>query len=394
MTIQQCPFILKVATAVAALSISGAGMALAPQFMPFAIEASAQHAGGGGHDSGTTHDDSSQHATDSGQRKGQVTKPGEAAGQGRKSMEDIFRDIGTAEEEDSDRPIWAGGGGGPNDRGGKPGDAGSARGDLYGDLYVILRDEDGNPILSEAGFVQPIDAAGNLIPLDAEGAPIDLTLVQEVELGRLNVGRSPTSVLDRRAQEVVILLQTATAISFDESGRLVLTVDGVTKTIDSPLENLALYVALMTSGTIPGVTDLPGTEYDYLVDGQFTTADLEAAAGLLAAASDKYASLEPDTIAYINAILGINTVTTGDVTYSSMDYSDYTYDRSDTYDNVMVTVLIKQADGSYLPTQVDLYDAVFGGEDYSESGTFEAFATAVDDSRAVLAYIHDNEAPE
>jgi hypothetical protein len=383
--------LLTAATAAVALSISGAGMAQSVTFAPLAV-AAVQHTGGG-HDSGASHADSSQHATDSGQRKGQGKKPGETTGRGHGSMEDIFREVGS-EEEDSDRPVWAGGGGGPNDRGGKPADAGSARGDLYGDLYVILRDEDGVPILNDAGFVQPIDANGNLIPLDAEGAPIDLTLVQEVELSRLNVGRSPTSVLDRRAAEVVTLLQTATAISFDESGRLVLTVDGVTKTIDSPLENLALYVALMTTGTIPGVTDLPGTEYDYLVDGQFTTADLAAAVGLLAAASDKYTSLTPDTVAYINAILGINTVTTGDVTYSSMDYSAYTYDRSDTYDNVMVTVLVKQPDGSYVPTQVDLYDVVFSGEDFSESGTFDAFATAVDDARAVLAYIHDNEAPE
>ena len=385
--------LLTAASVAVAASMSGAGFSKIAPLPAAAFAASAQH-GGGGHDADATHDDSSHQPADSGQKAGQGQKPGEAAGQGRKSMDDIFRDIGIAAEEDSDRPPWAGGGGGPNDRGGKPGDAGSARGDLYGDLYVILRDDDGDPILSAAGFVQPIDAAGNLIPLDAEGAPIDLTLVQEVELGRLNVGRSPTSVLDRRASEVVTLLQTATAISFDESGRLVLVVDGVAKTIDSPLENLALYVALMTTGTIPGVTDLPGTEYDYLVDSQFTTADLEAAVGLLAAASDKYATLSPDSIAYINAILGINTVTTGDVTYSSMDYSAYTYDRSDAYDTVMVTVLIKQADGTYVPTQVDLFDAVFNSEDYSASGTFEAFATAVDDARAVLAYIHDNEAPE
>lgn len=392
MTIQQSPFILKVAAAVAALSISGAGMALAPQFMPFAIEASAQHAGGG-HDSSTTHDDSSQHATDSGQRKGQGTKPGEAAGQGRKSMEDIFRDIGTAEEEDSDKPIWAGGGGGPNDRGGKPSDAGSTRGDLYGDMYVILRDDNGVPILSDAGFVQPIDADGNLIPLDEEGAPIDPTLAIEVELSRLNVGRSPTSVLDRRASEVITLLNSATAITLDAAGRLVVTTADGTKTIDAPLENLAIYVALMTTGTIPGVTDLPGTELDFLVDGTFTSQDLEVATGLFAAASDKYTTLSPDAVAYMNAILGINTVTTGDVTYSSMDYSSFTYDRSDAYDGEMVTILVKQPDGSYVPTSVNIYEAVFNSTDYTETG-FDAFATATDDARTVIAFIHDNEAPE
>lgn len=382
---------LTVATAAVALSVSGAGMAKPAPL----VLASFQHSGGSGHDSSstTTHDDSSHQSGESGQKKGQGRKPGETAGQGHKSMDDIFRDIGAAAEEDSDRPAWAGAKGGKNDRGEKPGTAGTARGDIYGDMYVILRDDNGVPILSSAGFVQPIDADGNLIPLDAEGAPIDPSLAVEVELSRLNVGRSPTSVLDRRASEVVTLLNSATAISLDAAGRLVVTTADGTKTIDAPLENLALYVALMTTGTIPGVTDLPGTDLDYLVDGTFTSQDLQAATGLFAAAADKYTTLSPDAVAYMNAILGINTVTTGDVTYSSMDYSSYTYDRSDAYDGDMITILVKQADGTYVPTSVNLYDAVFKSVDYTQTG-FDAFSTAVNDARAVIAFIHDNAAPE
>ena len=379
---------LTVATAAVALSVSGAGMAKPAPL----VLASFQHSGGSGHDSGATHDSSHQ-STDKGQKKGQGRKPGETAGQGYKSMDDIFRDIGAAAEEDSDRPPWAGAKGGKNDRGGKPSTAGTARGDLYGDMYVILRDDNGVPILNSAGFVQPIDANGNLIPLDAEGAPIDPSLAVEVELSRLNVGRSPTSVLDRRSSEVVTLLNSATAVSLDAAGRLVVTTADGTKTIDAPLENLALYVALMTTGTIPGVTDLPGTELDYLVDGTFTSQDLQAATGLFAAAADKYTTLSPDAVAYMNAILGIKTVTTGDVTYSSMDYSTYTYDRSDAYDGDMITILVKQTDGTYVPTSVNIYDAVFKSVDYTQTG-FDAFSTAVDDARSVIAFIHDNEAPD
>lgn len=389
MTYSRCLSFLTVATAAVALSVSGAGMAKPAPL----VLASFQHSGGSGHDSSTSHDDSSHQSTDSGQKKGQGRKPGESAGQGHKSMDDIFRDIGTAAEEDSDRPTWAGTKGGKNDRGEKPGTAGAARGDIYGDMYVILRDDNGVPILNSAGFVQPIDANGNLIPLDAEGAPIDPSLAVAVELSRLNVGRSPTSVLDRRASEVVTLLNSATAISLDAAGRLVVTTADGTKTIDAPLENLALYVALMTTGTIPGVTDLPGTELDYLVDGTFTSQDLQAATGLFAAAADKYTTLSPDAVAYMNAILGINTVKTGDVTYSSMDYSSYTYDRSDAYDGDMITILVKQTDGTYVPTSVNIYDAVFKSVDYTQTG-FDAFSTAVNDARAVIAFIHDNEAPE
>lgn len=380
---------LTIATAAVALAVSGAGIAKPAPL----VLASFQHGGGSGHDSGATHDDSGHQSTDSGQKKGEGRKPGETAGQGRKSMDDIFRDIGAAAEEDSDRPPWAGQKGGKNEHGGKPSGAGSKRGDLFGDMYVILRDDNGVPILSAAGFVQPIDANGNLIPLDAEGAPIDPSLAVEVELSRLNVGRSPTSVLDRRSAEVVTLLNSATAVSLDAAGRLVVTTAEGTKTIDAPLENLALYVALMSTGTIPGVTDLPGTELDYLVDGTFTSQDLQAASGLFAAAADKYTTLSPDAVAYMNAILGIKTVTSGNVTYSSMDYSSFTYDRSDAYDGEMITVLVKQADGSYLPTSVNIYDAVFKSVDYSQTG-FDAFATAVDDSRAVIAFIHDNEVPQ
>lgn len=385
---------LKTATAGVALMTLGVGLATVA--LPMA--ASAQDHGG--------------KKGDKGRGSGESTDKGSG-----RSMEDIYRDIGAAEEdsdrptwagvgrrasgdatggeteEDSDRPAWAGTKGGKNDRGTKPGDAGSTRGDLYGDMYVILRDANGVPILNAAGFVQPIDEQGHLIPLDAEGAPIDATLVQEVEMGRLNVGRSPTSVLDKRASEVVALLNTATAISIDPAGRLVITGSDGTKTIDAPLENLALYVALMTQGTIPGVTDLPGTEFDYLVDGKLTAQDMVIAASLIAGAADKAASLSPDAVAYMNAILGIDTKTVGSVTWSDVDYSTYSYDRSTTYGSVTTTVLVKQPNGSYLPTEVNIYDAVFASKDYSGTGTFTAFATAADDARAVINYIHEYAIP-
>lgn len=377
---------LKVATAAAALMALGATGAGA---------ASYQHTGGHGgthetHDSDTGHQDSSTQ----GQRRGQTRTPGDESSRGHRSLEDIFRDVEAAEDEDSDRPDWAGGGGGPNDRGGRPSDAGSMRGDLYGDMYVILRDANGVPILTPEGFVQPVDASGNPIPLDEEGAPIDPTLAIEVELSRLNAGRSPNQVLDRRAAEVVTLLTSATAITTDAAGRLVLTLpDGTAKTIDSPLENMALYVALMTTGSIPGVTDLPGTEYDHLVDGIFTDADLVTAASLLGAAADKYTSLSLDAVAYINAILGVNTETTGSVTYTDMDFSTFSYDRSDAYGDVTATVLVRQPDGTYVPTEVNIYEAVFGSEDFSASGSFSAFAQSVDDARAIINYIHEYEIP-
>jgi hypothetical protein len=265
---------LSITTAMAAVLALG----VVPLGSTFAANAAIQDSHSSGSSDHSDHD--SGQDSDHGSKGGKGGASGEK-GQGKKgghdSLEDIFRDVtGSAEdgEEDSDKPAWAGGGGGKNDRGEKPSTAGSARGDLYGDMYVILRDDNGVPILNEDGFVQPVDADGNPIPLDEEGAPIDPSLATEVELGRLNVGRAPTQVLDRRAEEVITLLNSATELSLDAAGRLVVTVDGVAKTIDSPLENLAIYVALMTTGTIPGVDDLPGTEFDHLVDGVLTVEDL------------------------------------------------------------------------------------------------------------------------
>lgn len=57
----------------------------------------------------------------------------------------------------------------------------------------------------------------------------------------------------------------------------------------------------------------------------------------------------------------------------------------------MVTVLVAQPDGTYVPTQVDLYDAVFGGVDYTGAESLDAFAQAADDARAVIEFLHDNE---
>jgi hypothetical protein len=191
------------------------------------------------------------------------------------------------------------------------GESGGKMGDLFGDMYAVLRDENGVPIMIQlpdgSWVAQPIDADGNTIALDEEGHPVDETLTVEVEIGRLNVGRSPPHVLDQRLDEAVTNINNADSISLDPSGRLVLTVDGEEKTIDSPLENLAIYVELMNTGTIAGVTDTSKFSEDlaHLVDGVFTMEDQLSAASFLAAATDKSVPVSIDKVAYINLILGV-----------------------------------------------------------------------------------------
>jgi len=369
-------------------AIALAASPIVPDFAFAAGQGSGEQAQGGGQGNGQ-----------GGAGKG----AGGQGGRGGQGLGGIFRDITGMDSvepsaddgaDDSDRPEWAGQAGGKDGAGGgQPPTSGSKKGDDFGDLFVILRYDDGVPILTAEGWVQPLDVDGNLIPLDDEGHPLDESLTVEVELGRLNVGRAPTSVLDKRADEVITLLNSATDLSVDAAGRLVLTVDGVAKTIDSPLENLAIYVALMTDGSIPGVDDLPGTEYDFLVDGTYTAEDLAASAVFLAAATDKTSAFTTDEIAYIDLFLGINTVSTGDVTYSVVDYSSFSYDRSDTYDGTTVEVLVEQPDGSFVPTVIDVFETVFGSVDVTASGDLAAYTTAADDARTVVNFIHEFEVP-
>ncbi len=202
---------------------------------------------------------------------------------------------------------------------------------------------------------------------------------------------------------MVTVLKAASAISVDAAGRLVLTIDGVEKTIDSPLENLAIYTALLTTGSISNLTpsDLVGSDYDFLVDGKITDADLAASAAFLAAATDKTSPFTKDEIAYLDAFLGINTVTVGDVTYSDIDYSSFSYDRSDTFEGVTADVLVW--DGTnWVPTMgVDIYadTDLFKDEngipvDITVSGSLDAYTQAAEDARLVIEFIHEYAIPE
>ena len=323
----------------------------------------------------------------SGGHKGKAGSQKGTQGKGGEASKKIFRI--PAAEEDSDRPVWAGVKGGKSGGGGKPAGAGTKKGDLFGDMVVVLRDANGVPILNADGLVQPIayvyDANGNLvryvvdgkqvtIPYDAEGNLLTTVngvsvYTAEVDLGRLSVARAPEKVLTHSLDEALAKLTAANAvIGLDAAGRL--TVNGVA--IDSPLENLALYDTYMKTGTLPGVT-LP--------------ANFNPAA-LLAAAADKTGSISVDTVVYMDSILGINSGTT------YYDFSSVNYDRYTTWKNATATVLVLQPDGvTYKAETVNLYDAVFNSTNWTDPtavGGADDFATAADDYLKVIEFVHDN----
>ena len=151
-------------------------------------------------------------------------------------------------------------------------------GSLYGDLYVILRDENGVPILSADGCIQPISAVtdsttivtqdGDLEIIVFEGEPFALpsytdtagdlveceltedmaTWVQAVDFGRLNLGRAPDSVINHAFDEAINKMNAASAFDLDPAGRLMMLLDDEWFTIDAPAENLALYIKMMIDG--------------------------------------------------------------------------------------------------------------------------------------------------
>ncbi len=180
-------------------------------------------------------------------------------------------------------------------------------------------------------------------------------------------------------------------MSLDDSGRLVLTTDGIAKTIDSPLENLAIYKALMTSGTIPGIADPAKlASMSYLVDGVKTADDLKAATGFLAGATDKEQPLSVDEVVYLDQILGIPGTITGPDGKTYVDFSSFSYDRATAYGDMTTLALIQTSPGIYETKTVNVYDVVFNNTSASSSSGADAFAEAADDARAVLLYVHDN----
>lgn len=337
-----------------------------------------------------------------------------AGGQGRSLESDIFRDDAAGGPPEGK---GQGQGGSGSDRGGQPDGAGSGggpdsgKGGDYGDIVIILRDDDGTPILDENGNVQPcLDPACETYTQLVEVEEGDYEMpegVISVEFGRLNVARSPESVIDHSLTELLSKLdgETITADTLDEmtddSGRLLVTNDdGTISTIDSPLENFALYVALIEAAgsdpdadsytlsiTTSPMGDDPVESFSMTVDADVV---LTLAASAFSAASDKYGDLTIDEIMNITSFVDLD-----DELSALVDSDSYSYDREALYGDITVTVLKEVViDGTtyFQPTEVTLLDEVVFNTvptiDDDANG-IDVFTQQADDAVQVLEYIHD-----
>lgn len=430
---------------------------------------------GGGHDSGTSHDHASGHSGQGGRSSGRAGRNLDMGGRGPSSLRGVFRqlegetaivelrgqrggqggssatsrgqrggrnnevgDTAADEPTDGSRPYWAG-------SSGRGGGGAAGTGDLYGDLYVIERDENGVPILAA-----PKDADGEVIENVPDQLQVyyvdngeltccvpyavvdgDLELVStyspaEAVFSRTSVVRSPDRVLESQYAEFVTMVNSEdmVSITLDDTDRLILNwTDGTTTSIDSPLIYLALYEKILTTGTLPDATLRSGdtvavdlsklpTELASLADTSYSIDDLKLTATYLAAAMDKSGTATVDMVVYLNAILDVATDTnsvSGSAEYVKFtDPSDsdfvFTYDRTATYaddpstpeieNSITIQVEDPNNPGTWVTTTVNILDQVFGGEAVSVTDGIEAYTQAVDDARAVIDYLHTYAPPE
>ena len=364
--------------------------------------------------------------------------------------------------------VAQGHGGGGGNGGGGGGDEGAPD---FGDLIILYRYDNGVPIPSDPvevpnpetgatvwggecwqplaeeefsydGWTEPEDRVvvptastavdgGWLIPVDQYNCAVEAffgAYTREVDFGRINEARSPESVFEAQLEDVVVKLATADSTSLDPAGRMVASNCGddeetVTSTIDSPLQNLAVYRQLMLTGTI-GI-DLPeGADR------------LETAARGLGVASDKGGAINVDMVAYLNMIMGLDTTeatllpkrcetyreevqgTIQEVDKCFLDYSmydhgngqlGYAYDRAETFGALPSPAYIftgeyPEGEGifeylSLVTADPPSFEIVKGpileavpelmGDPTYTGDNIGAFAVAADDTRAVINFMHD-----
>ena len=223
--------------------------------------------------------------------------------------------------------------------------SGGGEGDLFGDLWVVVRDLDpsdgggnGEPVLDANGQIVPVGydpATDEIFPIhlvagteeDYEVPPELLPYVQEIELERANIIRAPEAVREAALAEALDKIANGTTITTDASGRI--AVDGVL--IDSPRENGALYHLIMTAGGVNSwsevqanaATNLPPALANLIASGWNP-------AGLLGAVFSKFTPISLDAVITAHTLMGVNEVDDTGPTLD-IDYFGFTDGVSETF---------------------------------------------------------------
>lgn len=281
---------------------------------------------------------------------------------------------------------------GVNAGGGEQG-GGPANGDLYGDLYQILRDVNGVPVLYEHTdgnfYVKPTDANGDTLAFfindegeqDFYGAePI------EVEISRLNIIRALDRVLDNAMKEVVAVISQHNII-FDPGGRIVGEVNGVYTTIESPLANMTIYKKIMPFQTVGDLFDGASSVTGFIKGMD----DMLLAAACLAGATNKESTMTIDQLVYFNTfaeLTGENPLTdrVGNKYYNFEGFKHNREMYKDRYLDV-----IKIVGTSVARDTMSVFEFMEWGsyDGTGKSATYQ-FLDAVNDATHVLYQVHES----
>lgn len=149
---------------------------------------------------------------------------------------------------------------------------------------------EGHPSGRGGGRAVKSDVLNGRRPIWAAGG------IPEVELGRLNVVRAPSSVLERARfnaeAEFSPEMASFYTMSIDDVASVLATDQASVTRFHSPLQNLALYHEVMVYGR-SGLLATPATS------------KLELASILLGSAADKNVPITQDTVTAVNRMLGL-----------------------------------------------------------------------------------------
>jgi hypothetical protein len=272
------------------------------------------------------------------------------------------------------------------------------KGEIFGDLWQLVRDDNGVPVLDTNGCPQPVSVNGGTVPmeLDETGECIIVAGFEddviELELGRLNVARVALTnprVLDRTLNDVMNSINASVGLKLDLSGRLAYGVDDGTgtdtasyyQTVDSPLAGLALYSALMRWGKLEGTIEV-------MDEGSWVPKQIAIELPDQVLADEGLLFLKHGTAACQNdpADCGAKNLPVS----GYIDYSSFTHTTETIYSGVDVSYVERQPDDlscAYTDKTDDLWIRVLYSDAYTGSN-IEAFVKQAEDTRNVIQFIH------
>ncbi|PHQ16855.1 hypothetical protein CLH61_02485 [Marinobacter profundi] len=270
------------------------------------------------------------------------------------------------------------------------------KGEVFGDLWELVRDENGVPVLDGNDCPQPVSMNGGTVPMEFDPDSGECVIVEgyeddviELELGRLNVVRVALTnprVLDRALYDVMNSINASVGLKLDLAGRLAYGIDDGTgnvtyQTVDSPLAGLSLYWALMRWGKLEGTVEI-------IQDGTWTPVDLAIKEDLrdqLTAEGLLFLMDGTEACQGNAADCGAKRLTSGYVDYSAFNHTTATI-----YSGAMVDFVERQPDDlscAYGDRTEDVWVRVLGSDDYTGSN-IDAFVKQAEDTRNVIQFIH------